>query len=340
MLTAQYAPYQLQFSSPVLTSRGSMEYKNGYILTISKDGFSGKGECSFIEGLSPDDLAQYEQKLDFVCRHIDSIRHDYHQALIEFPSIRCGLEMALLELSTQKEGIYFESDFTLGKMALPINGLLWMGQKDYLIEQIHSKIAQGFQCLKMKVGALPFDQELELLSFIRHQFPEEDIELRLDANGAFTPLEALSKLEALNKFNIHSIEQPIKAGQWENMAKINFSSPIPIALDEELIGIYDTKKQLELLETIKPHYIILKPSLTGGFTASESWIELATSMNIAWWATSALESNIGLNAITQWAATQNNPLPQGLGTGGLYLNNFPSKLYIEDGCIKFNPRTA
>ncbi|HSM64126.1 MAG TPA: o-succinylbenzoate synthase, partial [Gillisia sp.] len=224
--------------------------------------------------------------------------------------------------------------------AIPINGLVWMGEKSFMKEQILSKIKDGFKCIKLKIGAIDFNSELDLLKFIRSEFSSEEIEIRVDANGAFSPEDALAKLKRLSQFNIHSIEQPIKQGQWEKMAKLCELTPIPIALDEELIGITDVTKKLDLLQTIKPQYIIFKPSLIGGYRGTEEWLNLANEMSIGWWVTSALESNVGLNAISQWTFTKNSPLPQGLGTGGLYTNNFESPLEVKNGTIMYNPKTS
>jgi hypothetical protein len=233
--------------------------------------------------------------------------------------------------------ILFPSAFTAGEEALSINGLVWMGDMDFMLREVESRLSQGFRVIKMKVGAIDFQKECEILAGLRERYDSDRIEIRLDANGAFHVDEAADKLEYLSQFSIHSIEQPISAGQQEDMAELCRKSPIPIALDEELIGIHDYKSKEELLRHIHPRYIILKPSLVGGFTGSLEWINLAGSMDIGWWVTSALESNIGLNAIAQWAATLGNPMPQGLGTGSLYTNNIPSPLRVEGGALHFIP---
>ena len=246
--------------------------------------------------------------------------------------------MAFQSLRSEDPFLLFPSNFTSGDDSISINGLVWMGSKEYMKEQISEKIASGFNCIKLKIGAIDFQAELELLKYIRSQFSSEEIELRVDANGAFAVEEALVKLEQLNQFDIHSIEQPIKQGNWQAMAKLCQQTPIPIALDEELIGISDVSKKRELLQRVQPQYIIFKPSLIGGFRGTKEWLDLAEDLNIGWWITSALESNIGLNAISQWTYLQNSTMPQGLGTGGLYTNNFESPLEVKNGNIQYNPK--
>jgi len=230
----------------------------------------------------------------------------------------------------------FPSEFTKGEKSIPINGLVWMGTKEFMKIQIKEKISSGFSCIKMKIGAIDFDTELELLTSIRKEFSSKDIELRVDANGAFTPKEALEKLKHLSALEIHSIEQPIKQGQFEEMALLCEQTPLPIALDEELIGVFSETKKEEILQIIQPQFIILKPSLIGGFQGSTEWIEKAIKYNVSWWITSALESNVGLNAIAQFTYTLQNKMPQGLGTGGLYANNFEAPLEIEKGNLHYN----
>ena len=331
-MKAEYKKYQLLFKQPVLTSRGEMKVKNGYFLYITINGITGTGECSFIEGLSADNLENYESTLLQLCNAINTNQLNNKPDLKYYPSINFGLEVALLNQRNGGKGLFFESDFTNGKKGIPINGLIWMGRKEKMLEQIKDKLQHGFSCIKIKVGAISFDEEVSLLKFIRQKFPKDVIEIRLDANGAFTNKNVFKNLETLSAFDIHSIEQPVKAGQFELMKKICSSSPILIALDEELIGVeYDN--QLKLLQFISPQYIILKPSLLGGFESANRWITFAEQEKIKWWVTSALESNIGLSAIAQWVATKNNPLMQGLGTGSLYSNNMPSSLQIRNGYL-------
>lgn len=227
----------------------------------------------------------------------------------------------------------FDTDFTAGNASIPINGLIWMGDKDFMKQQIVEKLNTGFSCIKMKIGAIDFASEIALLKSIRQTFSRDEIELRVDANGAFSPKGALDKLQQLAALDIHSIEQPIKQGQWQEMARLCKDTPLPIALDEELIGVFTLDEKIKLLDTIKPQYIILKPSFIGGFKGTDEWIALAEKRNIGWWITSALESNIGLSAIAQYTATKNSTLPQGLGTGSLYTNNIPAPLTVKAGAI-------
>lgn len=325
-----FEKYQLRFKNPVLTSRGAMSVKNGYFVFVEQEEKTGIGECSFIEGLSCDNLLQYEEQLNEIC--LSPLRFIHNTALLQnqYPSIRFGLEMALLSLSAKDECL-FESDFSKGKKGIPINGLVWMGTASFLQKQIEEKISAGFTCIKMKVGALDFATELKLIEGIRNRFSVSEIEIRLDANGAFTAKDVFEKLHVLSAFQIHSIEQPIQPKQYSLMKEICAAKIIRIALDEELIGVNTIEEKAALLNQIKPDFIILKPSLLGGFASSNEWIEIAESNKVAWWATSALESNVGLNAIAQWVATKNNHLPQGLGTGGLYENNTATQLFIKQG---------
>ncbi len=329
-----YKKHLLEFKKPSGTSRGILTHKKCWILTLtdSLTSIQGLGECSIIEGLSPDYNSdeEYEQKLDEVCQKLNYFIENPKQ-LNAFPSILMGLEMCMFDLVNGGKQIYFPSEFTNGKMSIPINGLVWMGDKSFMKEQIESKLKEGYSCIKMKVGAIDFETELELLREIRKSYSKEQIVLRVDANGSFSPESALPKLTALAELDLHSIEQPIEIGQTEIMHQLCRTSPLPIALDEELIGINETKDRIALLDKIKPQYIILKPSLHGGFSGSQEWIKLATERGIDWWMTSALESNIGLNAIAQFAGKLNVQQPQGLGTGALFIENFESPLFIENG---------
>ncbi len=338
MLKATYKKYTLQFKRPSGTSRGVLTTKETWFLKLSNKNKIGIGECGILRSLSIDDRPDYEEKLKWVCENIHLGEAELWEKLTEFPSIQFGVEMAFQSLRSEDPFLLFPSNFTSGDDSISINGLVWMGSKEYMKEQISEKIAAGFNCIKLKIGAIDFQAELELLKYIRSQFSSEDIELRVDANGAFAVEEALVKLEQLSQFDIHSIEQPIKQGNWQAMAKLCQQTPIPIALDEELIGITDVSKKRELLQRVQPQYIIFKPSLIGGFRGTKEWLDLAEDLNIGWWITSALESNIGLNAISQWTYLQNSPLPQGLGTGGLYTNNFESPLEVKNGNIQYNPK--
>jgi o-succinylbenzoate synthase len=338
MLKADFKKYTLHFNFPAGTSRGVMQQKDSWfiILTIENDK-TGIGECGLLKGLSVDDRPDYEDKMREVCLEINKSQKFDLQKLVYFPSIRFGLEMAFWDLKSKTKQILFPSDFTEGKDSININGLVWMGEFEFMQKQIREKIENGFKCIKLKIGAIDFEKEMQLIKSIRKEFTEKDIEIRVDANGAFKPDEALDKLKRLAEYDLHSIEQPIKQGQWEEMSKLCETTPFPIALDEELIGVFDMTKKEALLDQIKPQYIILKPSLLGGFAASEEWIKLADERNIGWWVTSALESNIGLSAIAQWAYSLNNKLPQGLGTGQLYTNNFESPLQISNGQLHYCP---
>ncbi len=244
--------------------------------------------------------------------------------------------MAIKSLESKTPFELFPSVFTRGEASIPINGLIWMGSESFMKRQIKEKIEAGFGCIKMKIGAIDFETEIDLLKSIRKEFSPSDIELRVDANGAFHPNEALGKLQRLSELNLHSIEQPIKQGQFDTMAKLCEETPLPIALDEELIGIFTSSKKEELLQTIGPQYIILKPSFIGGYKGAEEWIHLAEQQQVGWWVTSALESNVGLNAIAQWTFTLATDTVQGLGTGSLYTNNFDSPLQIKNGTLHYN----
>jgi o-succinylbenzoate synthase len=288
-----------------------------------------------LRGLSSDDRPGYEEKVKEVCENIGDYWYWLEEGLQEWPSIHFGLEMALLDLKNEGQRIFYPSPFTQGDEAININGLIWMGEADFMQQQIREKLNAGFNCIKLKIGAIDFEQEIKLLKGIRQEFGADQIELRVDANGAFAPHEAMAKLKRLAELELHSIEQPIMAGQWNEMSRLCAETPLPIALDEELIGIFVSKEKERLIDTIRPQYIILKPSLVGGFAGSREWIDLAENRGIPWWITSALESNIGLNAIAQWTHTLKNPMPQGLGTGQLYTNNIPSPLEVSEGKLHF-----
>jgi o-succinylbenzoate synthase len=340
MLKASFIKHNLIFRQAAGTSRGILNEKESWFLIIKNDErpeISGIGECSLIAGLSPDPVSIYEQELVSLCQDIQAHKNWTDLKGNIFPSIRFGLETALLDLETGGQRMLFDNGFSSGKTGIPINGLVWMGTQDFMKKQIIEKIEAGFNCIKIKVGAINFDEEISILSFIRKQFTSNDITVRLDANGAFTAADVLEKLNRLSAFNIHSIEQPVKPGQHDLMAQICLESPIPIALDEELIGVFGADKKNELLNVIKPQFIILKPSLIGGFEESDEWISITENKNIGWWNTSALESNIGLNAIAQWTAQKTPDLPQGLGTGQLFTNNIGSPLTIRNGNLFYDP---
>ncbi|MEM1001557.1 MAG: o-succinylbenzoate synthase [Bacteroidota bacterium] len=329
--------YILNFKRPSGTSRGVLKTKETWFLQIEQEGLVGIGECALFRGLSADDTPLYEEKLQWLCDQLEVGNKIPSEALKEFPSIQFGLETALKSIQGSDPFHIFPSMFTDGRAQIPINGLVWMGDFDFMRKQIIEKIHQGFSCIKLKIGAIDFDEELQLLSLIRKEFSSKDIELRVDANGAFSPDDALEKLKQLAQFDLHSIEQPIKPKQWEKMAHLCEQSPLDIALDEELIGVFYREQKVQLLRDIKPQYIILKPALVGGFSGSEEWISVAEDQSIKWWVTSALESNIGLNAIAQWTYSLGNFVTQGLGTGGLFTNNFDSPLVVKSGNLHFQP---
>lgn len=332
-LKASFEKKTFQFKRPSGTSRGVLTEKHAWFLTVWEEfnpEIIGIGECSIIPGLSPDfeSISQYEEKLN---ETIENLKID----LTDFPSIQFGVESALLDLKNGGQRHYFDNAFSRGEIAMDINGLIWMGEKSFMEEQIEEKLKAGFTTIKMKIGAIDFKTEYSLLASIRKRFPIEQITLRVDANGAFEPDEAKEILEKLADIDIHSIEQPIKKGQWAAMHNLCATTPTPIALDEELIGIHKKDDKISLLETIQPQFIILKPSLHGGIFGTQEWISLAQERNIPWWMTSALESNIGLEVICQLTGNYNNPLPQGLGTGSLYVSNIPSKLSVQKGQIRY-----
>lgn len=337
-MKASYHKYILNFKQPSGTSRGILKTKETWFIILQDGKEKGVGECGILRGLSIDDRADYEATLRWTCQNIRLGLDVLLQKLKEFPSIQCGLEIAFSSLKSVNTFEIFPSKFTKGNDSIPINGLIWMGSEDFMKQQIKEKIESGFKCLKLKIGAIDFQTELNLLKSIRKEFTLSDIELRVDANGAFSPENALEKLKQLSEFDLHSIEQPIKAGQWQEMASLCKQTPLPIALDEELIGIIDVTKRKELLQTIQPQYIILKPSFIGGFAGSNKWIALAENQQIGWWITSALESNVGLNAIAQWTYTLQNESYQGLGTGGLFTNNFESPLQVKNGKLRYDNR--
>jgi o-succinylbenzoate synthase len=339
-LKATYKKYILEFKRPSGTSRGILNTKETWFIEIHKGTQKGVGECGILRGLSIDDRPDYEEKLQWACSNISKGLDYLLNKLVEFPSIQFGLETAFLSLNAKNSFEIFPSAFTKDETAIPINGLVWMGEKEYMKTQILEKIERGFRCIKMKIGAIDFQSEIELLKSVRKEFSPSDIELRVDANGAFAVTEALEKLKILADLQLHSIEQPIKAGQWHEMAELCNKTPLPIALDEELIGIFTVTKKQELLQTIQPQYLILKPSLVGGFQGCDTWITLAEKQNCGWWITSALESNVGLNAIAQYTFTKNSKLPQGLGTGSLYTNNVKSPLEVNNGTLKYNPSSS
>ncbi len=338
-MTATFQQYILNFKQASGTSRGILKTKATWFIFLKENDKLGIGECGLFRGLSCDDRPDYEEKLQWTCNNIHLGLKTLLEELTEFPSIQFGLEQAFKSLESSSAFELFPSEFTRGNDSIVINGLIWMGTEAFMKAQIKDKIEAGFNCIKMKIGAIDFNTELALLKSIRKEFSSKDIELRVDANGAFSPSEALEKLKRLSDFDLHSIEQPIKQGQFDAMASLCEQTPLAIALDEELIGVHHVTKREELLQTINPQYIILKPSLVGGWNGSQQWIDIAEHNKIGWWITSALESNVGLNAISQWTYTLKSTLPQGLGTGRLFTNNFESPLLVENGTLHYQKHT-
>ncbi len=336
-MKAVYKQYILEFKRPSGTSRGILQTKETWFIIISQGERKGIGECGILRGLSYDDRPDYEQMLQWTCDHIDMGPDALWESLKEYPSIQFGVEMAFKSLSSQDPYELFPSSFTKSKAEIPINGLIWMGDQGFMRDQIDEKLEQGFDCIKMKIGAIDIKKELSLLRFIRSHYNKDIMTLRVDANGAFTSQTAPAILSVLASLDIHSIEQPIKAGQLSEMEALCAATPIPIALDEELIGVIDLEKKRRLLETVRPQFIILKPSFVGGFKGSKQWITLANELGIGWWITSALESNIGLSAIAQWTYSLNAKGHQGLGTGSLFTNNMESPLEVRKGQLLYNP---
>ncbi len=340
-LRLSYFQKVFHFNFKARTSRGAMHDKTSWFVRAEDDGqpgVSGFGECGPLPDLSidytPDFTAKLEDVINSVNRAAISTSDDkglYAQIPPEMPSVMFGVETAVRDLRNGGIRVVFENEFLQG-LPIPINGLIWMGEMDFMMDQINRKIAAGFTCIKIKVGGLDFERECDILGYIRKKYFRENITLRLDANGAFKPDDALGKLEEFSKFGIHSIEQPIRAG-LDEMEELCRKSPIPVALDEELIGLHSSQQRADMLARIKPQFIVLKPTLHGGITGCEEWISMAESGRIGWWMTSALESSIGLNAICQFAAQFRPSVPQGLGTGSIYSDNFASPLTVLNGGI-------
>ena len=336
----EFAPYLLKFKEPVGTSRGVMTEKPTFLVKVydeNEPSRFGIGEAAVFPGLSPEADCGYVMKLTEVLANVaigrptDLTRHS---------SIQFGLEQALLDYSNGCKGIYFPSAFTKGTSTIEINGLVWMGDYDTMLRRVGEKIDRGFKCLKLKIGAIDWQKELALIRLIRSQHPESELMIRVDANGGFSPEDCLEKMDLLARLGVQSIEQPIKAGNPEVMAHLCRVSPLPIALDEELIGKGTPEERIETLEEIKPQYIILKPALCGGFSGATEWIEEAEKRGIGWWITSALESNVGLNAIAQFTAHMCAKGPQGLGTGGVFTNNFETPVTLKGDQLGYNPELS
>lgn len=349
MLKAAYQKYVLHFKFDAGTSRGILKEKDTWFIKVWDDNnpaIYGLGEAGPLKGLSIDDIDDFETKLQEVLNQLEGETlpdHDQgiynlirHLVSMELPSIVFGIETALLDLLQGGQRKLYDTPLHQGTERIPINGLIWMGHTESMLLQVSDKIAADFDCIKMKIGSLNFEKECDILDFVRRKYFQKDLMIRVDSNGAFKPEDALTKLNQLSKFNLHSIEQPIQPGQIELMKELCNNTPVPIALDEELIGIHDLEGKRKLLETIRPQYIILKPTLVGGLRSTIEWIEIAEELTIGWWLTSALESNIGLNAVTQFASKIKAKGHQGLGTGQLYTNNITSPLTIDKGHIFYD----
>ena len=326
----------LHFLQPAGTSRGVYNTRLSFYLKLTSDeqpDVVGVGECATLPDLSCDAMPpnEYERKLRTFCDEYERTGVIDYEAMRAYPSMLFGLETAVAQFNAKGSLNFFDTPFGRGEEGIPINGLVWMGTFEEMFERLEAKLKAGFRCVKLKIGAIDFDRELQLIRHIRSTFSRNDVELRVDANGGFTPEEALSRMEALVKYDIHSIEQPIKQHQWTEMARLCAATPLPIGLDEELIGVNKRQKKIELLDTIRPQYIVLKPSLHGGMAGTEEWIQLARERNIGSWITSALESNVGLNAIAQLTASiygTNIRHAQGLGTGQLFADNIEMPLKV------------
>lgn len=334
----QFAPYMLKFNEPGGTSRGVLTEKITCIMRLFDEecpGQYGIGEAAVFPGLSPEADDRFFYKLMELQANI---RIGKKTDLSHFPSLQSGLEQAIRDYASGGQGIYYQSPFIHGETDIEINGLVWMGDYDTMIERIESKLNEGFRCIKLKIGAIDWKKEVDMIEYIRSRYSRDKVEIRVDANGGFDMDNAIPRMQRLYDLDVHSIEQPIKAGHQMLMKFLCQVSPLPIALDEELIGKFNIEEKRKTLEEIKPKYIVIKPSLVGGFSGAEEWISLAEQQRIGWWITSSLESNIGLNALAQWVATLDTKgMPQGLGTGGVFSNNFHSPIYLEGDKLKYDP---
>lgn len=333
---AKMVHYPLAFKKPSGTSRGVLTSKDSWLIYLTQGDRWGLGECSLIQDLSPDPMSGFVDQLRWVESHASMGFETVYQQLSQYPSIRFGWEQAWQSLHAQNPMHLFPSSFTRGEVPININGLVWMGPIDQMRQEFSDKINQGFKAVKFKVGALDFASELNLIREVRALYPEDQVGIRLDANGGFPPHQALHYLEQLSPLGIHSIEQPVSPKYRKLLGELCAQSPIPIALDESLIGLEQPGERDELLDEVSPQYLILKPSLIGGFRSAQDWISRAEQRGIQWWVTSALESNIGLNAIAQWTFTQQSKLLQGLGTGGLFTNNIEGPLTVDHGRLWYD----
>lgn len=335
-----FCPYNLIFKKPAGTSRGVLTEKITCFIKIydeSDPSCYGIGEAAVFPGLSPEADERYFYK---IIELQTNIRLGIPTDLTHFPSLQMGLEQAIRDYSCGCKGVYFDSPFIEGKKEITINGLIWMGDFSAMTDQIEKKLELGFKCIKLKIGAIDWESEIAMIELIRKRHSRKEIEIRVDANGGFTMDNALPRLKRLSDLDVHSIEQPIKPGTPELMRFLCEVSPLPIALDEELIGKFTAEQKANMLENIHPQYIVIKPSLEGGFSGAEEWINLAEAAGVKWWITSSLESNIGLNAISQWVATLGQDRPQGLGTGALFTNNISSPIFLDGEHLGYDPEKS
>ena len=328
--------HRLEFKIPGGTSRGVLRHKDSWLIQISTGDRYGIGECSIIEGLSPESPQVVQNIFEEIPQYLEKGKEFLLQRYTKAPAVQFAIEMAFSGLDSHHPLLHFDTQFVHHQQMIPINGLIWMGDIENMMAQLEQKVNLGFSCIKIKVGAIDFESECDFLHRIRKRYHSSDIELRLDANGAFQPEDAMQKLSRLSEYKIHSIEQPIAPSQWDEMATLCKSTPIPIALDEELIGVKSESDKENVIQHINPQYIIIKPSLVGGWQGADQWVSIAEKHAVGWWATSALESNIGLNAIAQWVSTKQISMPQGLGTGGLFTNNIDTPLYLRGQNMGFD----
>lgn len=336
-------PHRLKFRFPAGTSRGVYLTRDILVLELvdTVTGAFGFGECAPLPDLSIDAAPMEVLERRLLAAALHSIRHGGPdaEALRGHPSVLFALETAWRHLRTGSPALY-ETAFSKGAAGIPINGLVWMGTFEEMRARIDAKLSEGFTCLKLKIGAIDFEDEFELLRRIRRRWSPEDLVVRVDANGGFTPGEAMAKLDRLATLGLHSIEQPVKAGMTDVLARICRESPLPVALDEELIRVTGADDRRRLLEEVRPAHVVIKPGLHGGFAGAAEWISEAKRIGAGWWITSALESNIGLNAIAQWTARFAPAAHQGLGTGALFTENFGKGIRVERGRLHFDPKAA
>lgn len=343
MIHATWKELTLTPRFPLGTSKGVISERTVWYLIAwhaDRPQVRGIGEAALFPGHSKEFPADVRTKLLELCADTTNWEQRLRGDLVQVPSVRFAVEQCLRDLQVSGSKVLFPSEFTLGRQGIPINGLVWMGDKDTMRERIKAQIDGGNRCVKMKIGAIDIADELQLLADVRRDFSAKDLTLRVDANGAFASGDVMPVLEQLAELEVESIEQPVPPGLYEVMAELCASSPLPIALDEDLIGNNTREAKKDLLDHVKPQHIVIKPSLVGGWTAAQEWIELAQERAIGWWITSALESSIGLNAIAQWAATLDVTVPQGLGTGSVYTDNIPSPLSVEAGELHYRPEVA